>query len=34
MVFADPDYGLASDGRFRPTVRTSAKSIPEREVLY
>ena len=33
MVFADSDNGLVSDGRFRPTVKTSAKSIPEREVL-
>ena len=31
-VFADPDNGLRTDSRFRPTVKTSAKSIPEREV--
>ena len=32
VVFADPDNGLLRDGRFRPTNKRSAKSIPEREV--
>ena len=32
MVFADPDNGLIPDSCFRPTVKRSAKSIPEREV--
>ena len=32
VVFADPDNGLLSDCRFRPTVKKSAKSISEREV--
>ena len=32
MIFADPDNGLFSDDRFRPTVKRSAKSIPEGEV--
>ena len=32
VVFADPDNGILPDGRFRPTVKRSSKSIPEREV--
>ncbi len=32
IVFADPDNGLFPDSRFRPTVKRSAKNIPENEV--
>ena len=32
VVFADPDNGLLPDSRFQPTVKRSAKSIPEQEV--
>ena len=32
MVFADPDNGLFPDTRFRPTIKRSAKSIPQQEV--
>ncbi|MCY3687816.1 MAG: hypothetical protein OXG90_02385 [Gammaproteobacteria bacterium] len=32
LIFADPDNGLFPDDRFRPTVKRSAKSIPESEV--
>ena len=32
MVFADPDNGLFPDTSFRPTIKRSAKSIPQQEV--
>lgn len=34
IVFADPDNGLCKDDRFKPSQRTSWKSIPWSEVAY
>lgn len=33
LVFADPDNGLVSDDRFRPTVKEDAKRIPLAEAM-